>query len=180
MAKSASSELLQIYTKEKPVNLRKLAGALGLRVNADAKLPEGISGHLKRLENNNYEIAANTTEHEYRQRFTLAHEIGHFVLHLRDVEKFGGVDDDVKYRSTEIGDFYNTEIDELHERQANSFAANILMPEKLVRAEIASIQEKENRNPTLQELYRAFEVSPSAMRWRIKNLKLLDQVDETQ
>jgi len=52
----------------------------------------------------------------------MEHELGHFVLYRSLIGE--GIDDDIKYRSTAAGDFYNTAIDEVHEQQANSFAAS--------------------------------------------------------
>jgi len=60
--------------------------------------------------------------------FTLAHELGHFVLNRSLVKN--GVDDTTQYRSTPRGEIYNTVIKVEHERQANSFAANFLMPKE--------------------------------------------------
>ena len=58
-----------------------------------------------------------------RLRFTLAHEIAHYVLH-RDLMGGVGLIDDALYRS-KLGAWY--------ERQANRMAADILMPAALVR-----------------------------------------------
>lgn len=161
--------LLQDYTKSTPVNVEAIGRSLGLEVNKKAILPHGISGHLMLLPNGKYEIAANADEHYYRQRFTLAHEIGHFVLHKDLVDSFGGVDDDTKYRSTERGDIYNSLIDSIHERQANSFAANLLMPKHLVH-ELVFDENGGSRSAKLSDLYKTFQVSASAMNWRLKNL----------
>lgn len=167
------SDVIFDFTQKAPVNIEAVGRALGLLVNKDAYLPEGISGHLRRLPGGNYEISASRNEHYYRQRFTLAHEIGHFVLHKSLVDQRGGVDDDTKYRSTEKGDIYNSLIELVHEKQANSFAANLLMPRELVLKFIIETQEKEELGQIpLSRLYKHFQVSASAMRWRIKNLGL--------
>ena len=166
-------KLIDDFTKDYPVNVEGLGGTLGLRVSKDADLPDGISGHLKRMDDDKYTISSNKSEHFYRQRFTLAHEIGHFVLHKSIVDKFGGVDDDVMYRSTTRGDIYNSEIALEHEKQANSFAASLLMPERLVR----KLVDEGQQSIPLSSLYRAFQVSPSAMKWRLENLGLMSKVD---
>lgn len=64
-------------------------------------------------------------ENDHRLRFTMAHELGHFVLHKKYKDKF------FSYRSdeeiNENNSFYKDNYTRL-ERQANLFAANILMP----------------------------------------------------
>jgi len=164
-------DIIDRFTKNEPVNVVGVARELGLRVKRDAELSQGISGYLMRQDDGRYVVASSGHEHPYRQRFTLAHEIGHFVLHKSLVDRIGGVDDDTKYRSTDRGDLYNTYIEKLHEQQANSFAANLLMPEDRVIAFVEQNKDDQGKVP-LTQLYRAFEVSPSAMRWRVDNLGL--------
>ena len=89
--KQTVADVLRKYMGHLPVNVEAIGRELNLLVRKNATLPEGISGHLKRDENGRYEIASNGREHDYRQRFTLAHEIGHFVLHKNLVDRAGGV-----------------------------------------------------------------------------------------
>ena len=153
-----------------PVNVQAALRNVGVRVSEDRELPPGISGHLKRLPDGTYEAAATKSDHPYRRRFTLAHELGHYILHRSTVDAFGGVDDDIKYRSTDKGDIYNSRIEIDHEKQANSFAANLLMPKDAVLEAVANPVYHENGRASLMRLMRAFEVSPSSMRWRLRNL----------
>lgn len=154
-----------------PVNVAGALRTLGVSVNQAAELPEGISGHLRKKDDGSYEAAASAAEHPYRQRFTLAHELGHFVLHRSLVDLYNGVDDTTMYRSTALCEIYNTAIKQSHERQANSFAAHFLMPENHLREAVAG-------NPPIIDLVHQFQVSPSAMRWRLKNLGLMAKVQE--
>jgi hypothetical protein len=149
-----------------PVNIEAAIRELGLvlRKNADDLAPE-ISGQIKRLTDGGYEIATNAREHYFRQRFTMAHELGHYILHRDLIGE--GLDDDTMYRSTPAGNFYNTRIRQVHEAQANSFAANFLMPSDKVLEEVAK-----EVVPTVKGLATKFQVSPSAMRWRLKSLGL--------
>jgi Zn-dependent peptidase ImmA (M78 family) len=100
-----------------------------------------------------YTIHVNADDNPARQRFTIAHEIAHYVLH-RDLIG-DGITDDPLYRSS-LGEWY--------ERQANKMAADILMPPKLVRAMYRS------GTVSLAPLARAFEVSVDAMRIRLEEL----------
>lgn len=159
---------LKRHTETMPVNIEAAIRDLGLRLNKNAQLPDGISGHIRRVGDLDvFEIASTRAEHYFRQRFTMAHELGHYVLHRGLIGN--GVDDDTKYRSTQFGDFYNSDIDEVHERQANAFAATLLIPEKLLRGYLS-----QNTLASLRDAATAFQVSPSAMRWRLKNLGLYE------
>lgn len=153
-----------------PVNIEAIARGLGLSVVKNAALASGISGQIKRLPDGRFEVASSKTEHYFRQRFTLAHELGHYVLHRSLIG--AGVDDDTKYRSTSAGEFYNTDIDHLHERQANSFAATVLMPESLLRSEFGKLNDTDVQGK-VNALCSKFQVSRSAMEWRLKNLGLI-------
>jgi len=165
-------EIIDKWTSKAPVNIEAMARDFGLEVDKKAELADGISGQLARSKDGSYIVSANGKEHYFRQRFTIAHEIGHFVLHKSEVDKHGGVDDNTKYRSTQDGNFYNTSIDLIHEKQANGFAARVLMPEILVLEFIREFKEENGRPPNLSDLYKKFQVSASAMLWRLKNLEL--------
>jgi len=109
-------------------------------------------------------VLVNASDILTRRRFTMAHELGHFILH-RDLIG-DGLDDDQLYRSTLRGRFYNTAIKLVHESQANAFAANFLMPEELLRPAV------ERDRLDVKQLTVRFQVSPSAMSWRLKSLSL--------
>lgn len=139
---------------------------LVLRKNADDLDPE-VSGQIRLLPDGRYEIATNGDEHYFRQRFTMAHELGHYILHRDLIGE--GLNDDTMYRATAKADYYNSRVRQVHEAQANSFAANFLMPTDLVSECYA-----ENPDAGVHELAKKFQVSPSAMRWRLRILGLMD------
>lgn len=162
------SELLdkiKAHTHNYPVNIEAAISDVGIKLNKNAKLAEGIAGQIKRLDNGRFEISTTREDHYFRQRFTMAHELGHFLMHRSLIGD--GIDDNVKYRSTSDGDFYNTAIDEIHERQANAFAAKLLIPSKLLEEHL-----KFNPDESLSSFAKEFQVSPSCMRWRLKHLNL--------
>lgn len=162
-------ERLRNHIQRAPVNVEAAIRDFGITYLRDGNLAQGISGYLKRRDNGRYEIVTAAGEPLTRQRFTAAHELGHYVLHRSLVGD--GVDDDTQYRSTEVGDIYNTAIKQVHERQANSFAAQILMPKRLVLEQVDALVR-------LSDFARHFDVSPTAMRWRLKNLNVLDRVED--
>jgi len=117
-------------------------------------LDDNVSGYIERA-NGGYKIVVNSNHARTRQRFTAAHELGHYVFH-RDL--LGeGVGDNRAYR-TEGTKLVNANIRPMHERQANSFAANVLMP----RHRLALLT-----GETTTMLANMFEVSKEAMRIRM-------------
>jgi len=95
-------------------------------------------------------ILVNAAEPEPRRRFTIAHELGHWICQCLE-----GTAKPVYCRAEEIG--VDPEAKAL-EREANIFAANLVMPE----AEVRSAAGGENR----------FGVSDEALGWRRYNLGL--------
>lgn len=120
-------EVYARYSNEAPVKLGALANDLGISVVL-SDLPTGISGKLQRdpHDNEKWIIRINRHEHRNRQRFTLAHEIAHFVLHRTSIseELNGELIDDTFYRSG---------LSDRREREANQLAAEMLMPWPLIR-----------------------------------------------
>ncbi len=98
-----------------------------------------------------------------RRRFTIAHEIGHLVLH---VPRFHKVFYD---RPADIQEIEEAPAAELprREREANVFARELLMPEALVNEQARAT------GFNLPALAKRFEVSVPAMRLRLRLLKLL-------
>jgi Zn-dependent peptidase ImmA (M78 family) len=123
--------IIQSYLTEAPVNIEGIIRSLGIRLDKKAELDNDISGQIEKLSDGSYKISVNKNDHYFRQRFTMAHELGHFIFHRSLIGD--GVDDNKVYRSTDTGKFYNMCITREHETQANQFAASILMPESLVR-----------------------------------------------
>lgn len=103
-----------------------------------------------------------------RLRSTLAHEIGHCFLHVedarcnRDYQKKFPND---KHSSLEMYNPQDLEIYENPEWQAWRFASALLMPENCFRAAV-------ERNFTKKQLKRAFDVNPSFIEVRLKELKI--------
>lgn len=167
-------ERIEPYLTTVPVPIDRIIRQLGVEVEQAAELPDGISGEIG-CKNGRYVIRANAQDHAYRQRFTLAHELGHYALHRGLIGN--GLDDDKMYRSElNIGNYANAQIKRVHERQANAFAAKVLMPTELVHRKVEELSEGSEK-VKLFDLYTMFQVSPSAMAWRIKNLNLADKVN---
>lgn len=153
------SEIVNDYAARPPIDLGGLAAALGLEVVYDYQLGD-LSGMITKggAGAAGFRIHVNANHHRNRRRFTLAHEIGHYILH-RDLIG-DGVTDDAMYRSAPgvLGDRF--------EQQANAFAADILMP----AAQVRTAWERGVRSATA--LATLFGVSAEAAKYRLAGLRL--------
>jgi uncharacterized protein DUF955 len=149
--------LLESHQRNAPIKLSDIAKRLGLTV-LSATLPVGISGEIRpALGEGNFTIKVNRHDDHRRQRFTVAHELAHFLLHRQYIGN--GLSDDVLYRSS---------LSDAKEAQANRLAADILMPMQLVKA----LEENARTSGVINivsHLASAFEVSETAMQIRMDN-----------
>ena len=169
-AERKAQELLEEFSiTELPVPVESIAEKLGVTLSFepfDGK--DDVSGMLYRDEKRTV-IGINSFHSKTRQRFSIAHEIGHLVLHKGSLY----LDKAVMFRD-EISSLA-TKTDEI---QANSFAAEFLMPRTLLKVEISTLLSKSTSitaETMIDSLASAFSVSPQAMEFRLKNLGLLDQ-----
>jgi Zn-dependent peptidase ImmA (M78 family) len=149
-----------------PVNLEVIADSLNIKVVHD-KLEDDISGFIKIVKNTAV-CVINSSQHKHRQRFTLGHEIGHFVLHRYDKSPMF-VDKGYHYRNA---DSSRGEIRK--EIEANQFAAELLMPRKLIKMEFDRIGENFDSDIHIYELSKAFQVSEQALSFRLQNIGLME------
>lgn len=150
-------EILNEARESVPVAVKSLPAMLGIKLRG-AFLGSGISGMLERS-GETFLLTVNATDPDTRQRFTLAHEIGHYMLHRHLVGD--GLDDDRAYRSTEVGKYHNTLIGPKEEREANKFAASLLMPIDAIRRERVKLGDD------VQAMASLFGVSEHAMSIRM-------------
>lgn len=147
-------EIIAKHWNARPVPIDTIIREIGLPISYE-QLADDISGWIERLPGDGYKIVVNSSHAPTRQRFTAAHELGHYIYH-RDL--LGeGVGDNRAYRA-EGTNRPNINIRPVHERQANSFAANVLMP----RHAIATLSSR-----ATDEMAKIFHVSEEAMRIRL-------------
>lgn len=182
MAKTASNLKLKRVTEiasdllnrtgllKAPVDLEKVLNAVGISVEV-ADLGEDVSGLLA-INNGKGFIAYSMGQSGQRQRFTIAHELGHYLLHKSDGEDTVFLDKDfiVKYRSNKA----YTENEMRQEQEANAFAASLLMPKELIFKELGKNDiQKLPENEVIEKLAQTFDVSVPAMTFRLSNLNIL-------
>lgn len=122
-----------------------------------------IAGMLHK-DDGQWEILVNALDPPKRQRFTIAHELGHYFLHHDQKEnKFVDTEGCI-FRSSEL------EIEEHQKRlevQANMFAASLLMPRSLVLDAMLDTED-------LGDLSQIFLVSRAAIGHRVSRVIDID------
>ena len=119
--------LVKKHQKRIPVDIEALAEDLGATVLYRSDWPDDLAGKIEVDPEGGYTIHVNERHHRHRQRFTIAHEIAHIVLHQRLLGD--GITTDGLYRSG---------LSNTVERTANRTAGNILMPRSKIRKLLAS------------------------------------------
>lgn len=151
-AQQAQAILARYWDRQLPVNPAQLAQQAGAQVLADFDMPsKGLSGSFD-IENGQPVISFNPNDAWVRQRFTIAHELGHMELGhgpgLRDNNwSFSG------------------SVQDLKEREANAFAAELLMPSEVIKWLVVERGERD-----IARMSQELGVSEAAMRFRLKNL----------
>lgn len=156
-----------------PVPVEKIIRELGVKITFEPfQGSDDISGILYR-DAQKAVIGINSEHPITRQRFSMAHELGHFILHRKQLF----VDKMVRVNFRDPKSSLAIDSDEI---QANAFAAELLMPNEFVKNEIRSLvlSNRYNRRTYLKEelideLAHAFDVSRQAMEYRLNNLGVL-------
>ena len=163
----AQQILRRFKVTDPPVPIAEIAEGMGLELEP-AALGEGVSGLLV-VEGGKGKIGYNRSHPEVRQRFTIAHELGHYVLHSQTQHLFIDRSYSVYLRSGASSKGVDA-----HEIQANQMAAALLMPAALVRRAARSTAFDLGDEEGLRGLARQFNVSSQAMSFRLVNLGLVD------
>src|SRR5580692_4497993 len=152
-----------------PVPVEDIAQALGIdvRVSPSKEDPsDALTGDGDSV------MAINSAQHENRRRFTIAHEIGHFVLHTGIQGQF-----DESFR-VNCRDTVPSETTNVGEIEANHFAAALLMPEDFLRRDFLQSKSRDNTlDKTINSLAERYEVSTRTMELRLVNLGVISPVD---
>ena len=146
------NDILEGYSH--PIDVRQVANKLGITIIEDVHMDKELSGKLENMGGKWY-IYVNAFHTEKRKRFTIAHEIAHYVLHAKENAAFKDVS------------FFRSPDTNKEEAQANDLAARILMPEK------AFFDEIKKGNITILGLAEEFNVSGVACEFRAKKLNLI-------
>jgi Zn-dependent peptidase ImmA (M78 family) len=156
-----------------PVPVDRVATEEGLPIIEHALQGE-VSGAL--ISSNGVSaIAVNSHHHLNRRRFTVAHELAHAKLDHK------GDQDHIDWKFTVLRrDGKSSDATDVQEIEANTFAATLLMPREFLikdlKLQAGSNGEVELSNDQLSALARKYQVSETAMNFRLINLGLISPI----
>lgn len=154
------AQLIEPEAVEPPVDVKRLAQLCGVAVLLRPFADE-LSGLLLEVDRRAVIGINKGQEPLGRRRFSLAHELGHHVLRHHDRFHLD--------LAATVADGNPPTYDWRLEREANDFAANVLMPAAEVRRHF-------QRSSSVEELSEAFKVSQLAMAYRLRGLGLTRDV----
>lgn len=158
--------LEQTQATSLPIPIDRVAKHLGARIRH-----EPYQGDLSGLLYRNGEdivIGINTLHPETRQRFTIAHEIGHLVCHIHETLHI-----DRRFATFARDELSSQAVDK-SEIEANAFAAEILMPIFMLQQEIRNYDVDYEDDDFIRRLSRKYGVSLQAMTFRLANIGFID------
>jgi Zn-dependent peptidase ImmA (M78 family) len=165
-------ELLDANNVVRPaVPVDRIARALGIEI-AHVPGQDELSGFLLRnTATKEAVIGVNEHHHTNRQRFTIAHELGHFLLHEGEPVH---VDETESYR-IEKRSSRSSAGDDPMEIEANAFAAELLMPARFLRTDLDERGSNVDLSDdaAVQAMASRYKVSVTAMTFRLANLGYL-------
>lgn len=157
--------LLQAGVTEPPVpveQLARMAGAIVRYVPFEGEL----SGMLYQEEGQSV-IGVNALHSPTRQRFSIAHELGHLRLHQgRKLHV------DRNFRTLHR-DEHSAQGTDPEEVEANDFAAELLMPSAWLERDLANYEFDYEQDDVLHTLAERYRVSLQALMFRLTNLGML-------
>lgn len=152
---TAANLLEKLKIDVAPINVEDIAAKCHISVKRAPN--KNFSGILLRKDDVAF-MAVCSDESPTRQRFTIAHELGHFFLHEQ------------KEAFVDFRDNKKNIIRDKKEIEANKFAAALLMPKKLLLKDIKSYAESGLDQSVVSFLSKKYEVSDEAMTFRLMNL----------
>lgn len=158
-----------------PIDVKTVAERLGYRVVLKFFDEEDLSGTVMRDARGIVTLGINTLHAQVRQRFSIAHEIGHACLHLtrgRQESIFVDPPAGVFFRDSKA-----SRGEDQKEIEANQFAAALLMPSHIVGGSLAALAGSPKRitiDTAVSELAIQFNVSTQAMRFRLVTLGFME------
>lgn len=149
-----AEDIVKRYKLSIPIDIRGLIRQFDIDLH-EAPFTETFSGALCPYPElpGEYLILLNSIHSETRKRFTLAHELAHYLLHEPKAVMLGSARRRRRWSS-------------FQEREAEAFAACLLMPRGMVLDEVKRM----GRDPKV--LARRFWVSRRAMEIRMEELRL--------
>jgi len=166
--REAKKILTNFQIKKLPIPIKRIAKLMNITVKLANFEDDDISGMIFR-DGEKVIIGINSHHPETRQRFTLGHEIGHFLLH--DFNVHVDARNAVPLRLRDEVSSQGTDDEEI---EANQFAAELLMPVEFVKKQIEGKRfDLDDDSEIIESFAKKFQVSTQAFTYRMMNLGVL-------
>ena len=174
-------EIIINHSQKAPVKLTPILKDLKIDLYVALFENQDKWGHIENNEGQ-YEIVINKEQSFERKRFTVAHEIAHFILHRNMIDE--RAKKEKEHISRHKSDSTPRGIDNLEdflmhrkiEAEANEKATNILMPTVLIRDAIKNIEKESSKyteREKIEKMAKLFEVSFQAMAIRLQKTEYI-------
>jgi len=150
-----------------PVPVNKLAKYLGAQLHY-SPLDNELCGMVY-VKDGIPIIGINALHHPNRQRFSIAHEIAHLVLHREHISNIVHVDKGFPVSVLRRDSNSATGTERL-EIEANQFAAALLIPRRILDDFLATVCIDIDDDEELKVWAKKFKVSKATLEYRIRNL----------
>lgn len=165
IARKVESLLEEYSIASAPVPVDRIAKGEGAQLRF-APLDDELSGMIY-IRDGDPIIGVNALHHPNRQRFTIAHELGHLVLHRALISDVVHIDKEFSMLMRNAESAAGTNEMEI---EANFFAAELLMPSALLLGLLGDEPLDIDNDGAVSAIAKSFRVSASAMRFRLGNL----------
>ncbi|HZR62647.1 MAG TPA: ImmA/IrrE family metallo-endopeptidase [Xanthobacteraceae bacterium] len=163
--------LARTKVKNGAVPVEAIVRSLGIEIKLD-KVDDELSGFIVRdKQSKRAIIGANKSHHEHRRRFTIAHELGHFLLHEGHIVH---LDQNIGALRVNLRNSESARGEDNDEKEANLFAAELLMPANFLREELDG-KERDllGDGNFLDRLAKKYKVSVQALTFRLAYLNYI-------
>ena len=165
--------LCEADVNDAPVDIEVIARNLSVQVRKEPA-DKDLSGFLLRdLKSKLVVIGVNSSHHKNRQRFTIAHELGHLLLHDGEIVH---VDKDNQGFKVNLRDVKAGQGVDITEKEANLFAAEILMPASFLAKDLKGLGGLDllDDEDSLKKIARKYKVSVQALTIRLSYLNYVN------
>lgn len=178
VVRSLHDELRNTGEFRLPIPVDKIAKQLDVKVMYVETEDDDLSGFFYRDPSSGKAVIGINDDHfRTRQRFTLAHELAHLILHSYDDLHYDRKGYGTDYGRIRKRDGESATGENRDEIEANYFAAELLMPEELIFERIEQLELEDiferSADAAVKSLAKEFDVSPLALTIRMQQLHLL-------
>ncbi len=160
---SAKAVLAEFGVENAPVPVERIIKRRNIKVQF-SPLDKELSG-MALIKDGVAIIGVNALHHPNRQRFTMAHELGHHVMHHEAIN--GTVHVDKGFAMILMRDDLASQGTDRMEIEANAFASELLMPQPILEKMLDVSSVDLDDTESLQAIAKKFKVSLSALQYRL-------------